>query len=200
MSAPSRDSQDMFARSAGMVRRALSLAVECIEHAEDRQAPSGVLILGPTGSGKTAVARELQRLYPTTESSCVPVLFVEAPVYPTARKLAEKLLIGLGVDVHPRQTAQQLTRLVLKWLNVRRVRVIVVDEVHRIAEVKPFQVHGASDYFRALMTEAELPIVLLGRESEGQLIDVDDQLRRRFTSTVELQPSRRWVGTTGGDK
>jgi energy-coupling factor transporter ATP-binding protein EcfA2 len=203
MSAGSKDSQERLGPAAGMVKRALTLALECIENAEDRHPTPGLLIVGRPSCGKTTVARELQRLYPATETaqgSYLPVLFVETPAYPTVRKLAGTFLLGLGVDVHPRHTTQQLTGLVLRWLKVRRVRVIVADEVHRIAEGKPTQVHGASDYFRALMTDAELPIVLLGRESAGQLIDVNDQLRRRFTSTVEFQPSRRWVGSSGGDQ
>ncbi len=189
------EQRDMLEAAADMVvahalfRRALTLAIESVERAKYREPPPGLLIVGPSGSGKTTIARELERLYPPTESaegSFLPVLVVEVPANPTIKSFAEAILLALGVETSARLTAAQLVRQIVKWLKARRVLVIVIDEAQHFAERRLEQVRITSDYFKGLINSAGLPIILLGLETSQALLDVNEQLRRRFTARVEL--------------
>ena len=191
----SEKAQAKIARAAGMViahphyRRALTLATECVERGDFRKPPPGLLITGPSGSGKTTLAKSLEAAYPSTESteaSLLPVLIVETPAQPTIKSLAEAILLALGVQVPGRTTAAQLTRLIVRWVKARGVRVIVIDEIQHFAERHHEQVRVAADYFKTLINSMELPIILLGLESSQALLDANEQLSRRFTSRVEL--------------
>jgi len=199
MSALSPESIDRLNTAASMVvahphfRHALKLAKEGLERSAYRSPPPGLLVTGPSGCGKTTLAKELIRLYPpheTPEAASLPVLYIQTPSEPTIKSLAEAILIALGVEAPARLTAEQMTRLIIKWLKSRQVRLIVFDEVQHFAERKHERVRIAADYFKMLINMAEVPILMLGLESSERLLDVNEQLRRRFTSRVRLDRFR----------
>jgi len=199
MSRLSSESVNQLKLVAGMVvghtnfRRALTLARSCMDRAEWVESAPGLMVVGPSGCGKTTLAKELKRLYPehiTAEAAALPILYIQTPSEPTIKSLAEAILAALGVDVPGRLTAEQMTRLIIKWVKARRVQMIVFDEVQHFAERKHERVRIAADYFKMLINTAEVPILLLGLESSEKLLDTNEQLRRRFASRVRLDRFR----------
>lgn len=152
----------------------------------------GLLITGQSGSGKSTLARSYQEYFPRDESgdrTIIPVLTVAVPESPTVKSLAEAVLIALGDPNAAKGTKEEKTHRVKHYLKECKVELIIFDEFHHFLDGGRFsQALNVTDWLKLLMDDAAIPIVLLGLPRSIQVLRLNPQLRRRFSSPFYLRP------------
>lgn len=153
--------------------------------------PRSVRIVGHTGVGKTALIKEMEKLYPRSEDRngiCVPVVHVEIPANPTEKTLLIEMLRALGDPVPTMGTRGVMENRLYVMLRNAHVQIILVDEVqHFVLNGTRVSLNGSADMFKSLINKAGIPIVLLGMRSSRELFFMSSQLRSRIPLEYELR-------------
>lgn len=149
-----------------------------------------LVIYGESGTGKTSLCYMLQQKYPRTsviERDIIPVLYVPIPAGATIGGITEALLSKLG-DPSPssgRISAQ--TARAIKLVRACGVELMLFDEGQQLQDrgKLPSQ-YRAGDHLKTIIDQAARPAVLLGLPRIENLVQVNDQLRRRFTRRINM--------------
>ncbi|HYD30808.1 MAG TPA: TniB family NTP-binding protein [Azospirillaceae bacterium] len=154
--------------------------------------PECMLVLGPSGVGKSTLMRRylahnpLQR---TGEGLQVPVLSATIPVPATMKNMATSLLDRLEDPFADRGTLLQKTRRLRRLLKECRVELIILDEFqHFIERDSDRVILDVSDWLKNLISETAVPVVLIGLPHARRVLVANEQLRRRFSHQLHLQP------------
>ncbi|MHA6756953.1 TniB family NTP-binding protein [Streptacidiphilus sp. PAMC 29251] len=98
-----------------------------------------LILTGPAGTGKTTallhVARTCHLAHTKrhgTAASPAPVAYLLVPPGATAKTLATCFARYLGIPVTARMTTAQITQSVIHTYNQAGVRLVVIDEIHRL--------------------------------------------------------------------
>lgn len=155
---------------------------------------SGLLITGFTGSGKSTIKKEYVARYPaldTPQHICIPVLCVDTPTAPTAKSLAEAILIALGDPMSNRGTAEQKTQRIYHLFKLCKVELLIIDEFQHFLEYgRRVEVGKITDWLKNLLNTASVPVVLIGLPYSDQVLRFNPQLARRFSSRHHVEPFR----------
>lgn len=152
----------------------------------------GLLLTGYTGSGKSTVKKEYAAKFPsrdTADRTHIPVLCVDTPTAPTAKSLAEAILIALGDPMSYRGTAEQKTQRIYHLFKLCKVELLIIDEFQQFLEYgRSHEVCRVTDWLKNLLNNANVPVVLMGLPYSDQVLKLNVQLARRFSSRHSLRP------------
>lgn len=110
---------------------------------------SMVLLSGATGTGKTttliaAARRCVSETRRITPDHALPVLFVDAPAGATPKSVVMAFLHALRLNVPRATTLAEMTNLFIAHANDLRIQIVVVDELHNLADTRRSTVDAAN--------------------------------------------------------
>ncbi|WP_211473231.1 TniB family NTP-binding protein [Collimonas humicola] len=150
-----------------------------------------LLVLGESGTGKTTLCRAIAAKYPRTvltERDIVPVLHVPIPCAATIAGVTEAMLAQLGDPSPAFGSISTKTARAIKLARALSVELLLFDEAQHIQDRGrlPTQYH-VGDWLKTVMDAINVPTALIGLPRVGQLLQVNEQLRRRFSRRRYLQ-------------
>jgi energy-coupling factor transporter ATP-binding protein EcfA2 len=181
--------QEMHVHHPTFIRALLEIKDQ-VRICEQLKKGSGLLVLAPSGSGKSHLSRYLKRLWPDDHEgwkSKVPVVSFSLPSVMTKRSIAVELLRSIQPAAGVTQKDQSLESRIQTLLSHIGTRVIVIDNVHDItARRKAGGIKDIGDWIRDLIDNSKILVVLLGAPSAKEIIQRNPQLRRRATRQVKI--------------
>ncbi len=125
-----------------------------------------VLVSGRSGAGKTtalvAAARQcIAESRTADEKSALPVLFIDAPANATAKSILRTFLTALDIRMPRSATDAEMQEVFTKHARELNPRVIIVDELHNLANRQPATV-GAADLLKLLSNELTATFIYSG--------------------------------------
>jgi len=170
--------------------RALTRLMEV--HGDTRRTGTskGLVIQGPSGVGKSTLIKEYVRELESTDPPQLghrSVLIVEIPSSPTKKNLATAMLTAMSdpyADSRSHSAETKFARIVL-LLSSLGVEVVVLDEAQHLVDYKRNAAYEAADWIKSLMNETSITFVLVGLKRTEGLLWANEQLRRRFSATVD---------------
>jgi len=149
-----------------------------------------MLVLGEAGTGKTSLCRWIMSKYPRirgSEVDHIPLLFVRIPPLVNLGGVIDEFLRALGTFWSMRDNVTTKTAQIVLLCRKCGVRFVVLDEAQH------FQDRGdaksqylVADWFKHLIDELAIPIVMMGVPRLEELLEGNEQLRRRFSRRVSL--------------
>jgi hypothetical protein len=160
--------------------------IDFLRFSPPKSRASGLVVSGLPGSGKTMIARAIERRYPPiaaegSKSASLPVLTIEMTGAREARALYDRILTELGVPDPKRYVGSDRERMVLKLCRAANLRLLVVDEIQDILTSTARQQRIALDTIKFLMNQLSLPVLALGTAQAPDAMQVDEHLNARFT-------------------
>lgn len=158
----------------------------------DARIAGGLLLVGQSGAGKTTLIEHYRDKFPNElrpEQTIVPVLIVQTPAMPTVKNLAEAILHALcDPDVNKGSTEEK-TRRIFKLLQACRVELLIIDEFQHFSDTRRRSVaNQVADWLKSVLNVAQIPVVVVGLPRAENVIHLNEQLARRFSSGFELRP------------
>lgn len=159
--------------------------------AKTRREVSGLLVLGESGSGKSALVKHLARSFPpseTTETTTLPVVSFTIPLSPSPTNLGAEVLMALGDPCATLGTADMKFRRLAILLAKAQTRIVCIDNFHDLPARRGSRgLLAASNWMRDFCG-LPLPIVVvaLGTQEAAIVRDMNDQLRRRMQARMKL--------------
>jgi DNA transposition AAA+ family ATPase len=170
---------------------AVSRLQQIIDMCAKGASPRHALLLGQSGTGKTWVAKHLQALYPNDledQYTKLPIICVETPASPSIKSLAESLLVALQDPVPDRGTTTAKRARALHLSRQCKVKMIIFDEFqHFIDNGHGNSLQAVADWLKGFIDECGIPCVLMGLPRSAQILRINEQLRRRFSTHLHLQ-------------
>jgi DNA transposition AAA+ family ATPase len=152
----------------------------------------GLLITGHTGSGKSTIKTQYAERYPRKETNVrthIRVLIVDTPSSPTVRSLVAAMLTALGDPASQKGTAEEKTERLYKLLKGCGVELLIIDEFQHFLDRGKFsEACTVTDWLKNLLNRANIPVVLIGLPRSAYVLELNEQLRRRFSSRYSLEP------------
>lgn len=152
----------------------------------------GLLIIGHSGGGKSTLLEHYESQYPRVhekEITRIPVLRVSVPSSPSAKSLAEAILVALKDPKAHRGTASEKTERILVWLERCSVELILFDEFqHLFYTTSVIVFRDVTDWLKRLISNANVGIVACGLPEAALVVDSNEQLARRFSARIQLTP------------
>lgn len=170
--------------------RALTRLAEVHGDTKRTGASKGLVIQGPSGVGKSTMIREyVQQLKAADHVSAQKrtVLVVEIPSSPTKKNLATAMLRALNdpyADSRGHSAEVKFERIIL-LMNRLGVEVVVLDEAQHLVDYRRNDAYEAADWIKSMMNETSITFVLVGLKRTEGLLWANEQLRRRFSATVD---------------
>ena len=153
--------------------------------------PGGLLIIGLSGAGKSTVKNQYEGRFPRKEQgdiTLIPVLKVDAPAGPTVKNLAEEILVALGDPAAHQGSAEQKTQRIYYFLKMCQVELLLIDEFqHFVENARRNEIARVTDWLKSLINHARIPVVLFGLPNCEQILKINPQLARRFSSRYSLR-------------
>lgn len=151
-----------------------------------------ILCMGPSGTGKSTLIQQLMQksLVNNPDDSTQPVVVVNTPSKPTVKNFAEAFLIALHdpFAANNQNAIQKTTRLV-EIVRRKRVQMLIVDEFQHFAEhTNRSAFREVSDWFKNFIDEVNVSTILMGLEKAQAIFNSNEQIRRRFSQTIILEP------------
>ncbi|WP_016836199.1 TniB family NTP-binding protein [Herbaspirillum lusitanum] len=162
-----------------------------------------LLVFGESGTGKTSLGELFAGRYPKEvliERDLIPVLHVSIPAAATIAGTVESVLARLGDPEPERGTVSVKTARAVKIAKGCGVEMLLFDEAQHIQD----RGHSKSQYFvgdwlKTFMDALKLPVTLMGLPRTQSLLQVNEQLRRRFTHRLSLSTTGDGRETTNDD-
>lgn len=162
-------------------------AMQLLLDVPPQQRPENVLIEASTNNGKSMLLERFAADHPPcerphAETAYVPVLKVDMPEQPTLAIVYQTILDRLFCPYTPTATRAQLRRSVFTLLKAVGTRIVLMDEVHNLAQAGPAERDGILAFFRALGNDEALRISLVyaGTPGARRIVQADPQLLNRF--------------------
>ncbi|MEU8976045.1 TniB family NTP-binding protein [Streptomyces monashensis] len=156
-------------------------------HQQATARPS-LIVTGPPTTGKTTTLLEVGRTCHLAEqarggpdASQVPVAYLLVPPGATAKTLALEFARYLGIPVSSRMTLTQITAAVCHTYNTVGVRLVLIDEIHRLTP-RTTNGAGAADFLKDLTEKIRATFVYAG---------IDVTATQLFTGTAGAQLAGR---------
>lgn len=152
----------------------------------------GMLIFGPSGVGKTILVSSYMKKHERRSSlqgTHIPVLYVTVPAAPTAKALAETILISLGYPKAHRGTGPQKTSTIYEFFQHCSVEMLILDEFQHLFYAPTLShFREVTDWLKNLISLTEVAIVGCGLPESQAVVNANEQLARRFSAHFSLSP------------
>jgi hypothetical protein len=162
-----------------------------------------LLILGESGAGKTSLCRLFVERHPKLvlpERDIIPVLYVCVPAAATIAGTVEAILAALGDPEPERGTVSVKTARAVRIARGCGVEMLLCDESQHIQDRgRTHSQYFVGDWLKSFMDALGLPVVLLGLPRTQTLLQVNEQLRRRFTHRLSLSVQQSGDGADSSD-
>jgi hypothetical protein len=149
-----------------------------------------MLVLGESGTGKSSLCRWLAGQHPRRrlmERDVIEVLIVTIPPAATVAGIVDAVLRALGDPWRGVGTITAKTERIVTLCRGCGVELLLVDEAQHLQDRGAAKTHYlVGDWFKHLIDEIGVPTVLLGLPRLEELLQVNDQLRRRFSRRIRL--------------
>jgi hypothetical protein len=149
-----------------------------------------MLVVGEAGTGKSSLCRWLTRQYPQQrllDRDKIDVLAVPVPPSATVPGIIDAMLTAMGDPWHQKGTATAKTSRIVTLCRNCGVEFMLFDEAQHLHDRGNTKTHYmVGDWLKHLIDEIGVPTTLLGLPRVEQLLLINDQLRRRFSSRVRL--------------
>ncbi len=150
-------------------------------------------LVGPTRVGKTMLINALRRKYPEAKRNggrMVPVLVVPIPSNISPLLLPSSVLKALGVPIPTRSISSgMMFERMCDQLRLAQTRVLLFEEASHLVEPGAKLPHrAAGDWFKSLMDELNMTLILFGVPRLHKLFVSNEQLRARASATREFRP------------
>lgn len=180
----------------------LAMAIKCHSEAintiDSMNNSRGFSVVGPSGVGKTTFASLLQSIYPSQrnqEGFEQHIIYCSVPPKPTLKGLALSLFTALNdpfdgdiPQIRGRNVERELTARCIKLIKECKVRAIIFDECQHLTKKPDSEnTYIATDWLKTLMDNTKIVVILMGLDSTMQLFQQNEQLERRFSSTIKLR-------------
>lgn len=170
--------------------RAIKRIDKCRQMSKSAREPECMLVIGQSGVGKTTIKDHYLSKNPPKETkngTIVPVLAVTTPVLAKMDTIAAAILASLGDPMPYEGKLEAKTKRLYALLKRCRVELIFLDEFHHLIDRDKAKVlRNVSDWLKNFISETKIPVVLMGLPSCQQIIDSNEQLRRRFSSQLNV--------------
>lgn len=161
-----------------------------------------IIVVGDSGCGKTTLLDTIADELPPKEDVFVLgyrknqlVLMVSLPGTITPREMARRLLRALGDTSALNGTCAVLTERLIKLMKDCNVKAVFMDELQHLLGLGRGNEGGvckrlltARNWLKSLVVATRATFVLMGMPETLSLIDSDEQLERRFTHVMALEP------------
>jgi len=149
--------------------------------------PQCVLLASEAGSGKTAVLRHVQRLFPDREERSSQrivrsIIYCEVEPAPTLAGMQASLLTELGAPTVNIRQGQARNDLIKRYLSEFDTQLVLFDEVQHLNALARRDRILLLDWMKWISTAGKASVVLSAAMGDGRrLIEHDTQLSTRFT-------------------
>jgi hypothetical protein len=152
--------------------------------------PENLFITGMTGIGKTTLTKIFLNSHPkipTSNDDKIPVLYARAPTPASIKNIASSLLDAIGDPCSDKGTTVSITKRLKSYIHKCEVKMLILDEAQHLSgtETKLYQ---AADWFKALMEDTNIPMVVIGLPDSIGILETNSQLNRRFSHRCTLSP------------
>lgn len=149
-----------------------------------------LLITGEAGTGKTSLCNWLIQQHPRQalpERDVVEVLITSIPPAATISSIARAMLTSLGDPYPEKGTISAVTHRVITICRACGVEMLLFDESQHLHDRGDTKTHYlVGDWLKHLIDTLNVPTVLLGLPRTDQVLQINDQLRRRFSHRRSL--------------
>lgn len=151
-----------------------------------------LICIGMSGTGKSTLKRKVVERHPvyfTVDKKVVPVLAIDTPSLPTVKNIAEAMLMELGDPLFNKGSAVEKTARILHYIRECGVKLIIFDELqHFIDQGNRTAPRQVSDWLKTLIDQSGASTILMGLHQSEHILQVNEQLRRRFSRRIDLTP------------
>lgn len=150
-----------------------------------------LMVVGESGAGKTTLCESFASRYPRfslPEADVLPVLRVSVPSSATVAAVAESMLQILGDPGFNLGKVPAKTKRIITLMHGMKVEMLLIDEAQEIYDRGQIKTHyQVGNWLKEVIDGARVPTVLLGLPRTERLLQINDQLRRRFSRRRNLQ-------------
>jgi hypothetical protein len=161
-----------------------------------------LLLIGESGSGKSHLVNRYLKLKAKelavgdkpiagVDVAGLPFLRLETPPSATLKGLVELLLTHLDDPTPGRGSAQSMTARAVNLLHLRGTRAVILDEFQHLIDRRNANeriAHVTADWVKSLMNQTKCTFLLVGTEAAEDVIESNEQLRRRCSAIWRLRP------------
>ncbi|MCP4597953.1 TniB family NTP-binding protein [Neptuniibacter sp.] len=151
-----------------------------------------LICIGVSGTGKSTLKRKFYDQYPVIQTELgkrIPVLVIDTPSIPTVKNMAEAVLLQLGDPNFNKGSAIEKTGRILNYMKACEVKLVIIDELqHFIDQGNKAAPRQVSDWLKSLIDNSGASTVLMGLKRSEHILEINEQLRRRFSRRVDLKP------------
>lgn len=170
---------------------------ECMERlrevhidSRDHGLHRGLMIFGPSGVGKTFCATRFKEEHPdekTPNGLRRRVVLSELTGRASVGSFVSDFLRGLGCLTPSKGTIQGRIEQALTLCKEIGVEIVIIDEINHIVDKKTNRIVAeVADLLKSFINQANVAFVVTGISASKRLLEVDDQLARRFVNPIEL--------------
>ncbi|TFW72354.1 hypothetical protein C3Y98_04410 [Methylotenera oryzisoli] len=171
---------------------AICRIAEMHHYSQINQVSTGLVLSGFTGVGKSTIVKYYAEQFSRSAENGVtriPVLVVNTPGKPSLRSLGEAILIAMGDPMAHRDSGEQKTARIKKFIERCQVELIIFDEFHHCfftANTNKFR--EITDWLKSLMNSTSICLIVAGLPEAEEVIKTNSQLTRRLSSRIALSP------------
>ena len=172
-------------------KAALSRIEKTHERSKKIKFAEGLFITAPSGAGKTTLIEYYEKKHPRKEirdRTIIPVLVIETPPAPTAKSLVETIQLALTGTI-VKGTLEFQTKHIFTLLEEQKVELMIIDEIQHFIDRKyESETLKVSDWLKSFINKTNIPVVIFGLPRSLQILEMNEQLRRRFSAKYYMRP------------
>lgn len=154
--------------------------------------PKNFVLTGSTGVGKTTVRRQLEaELLPKHKEDRIehPSISITIPSKPTIKNMAEEILLAMGDENFAKGGSVDKTNRIFHAVEALDIKMFIFDEMqHFVDGGNKNAPRDVADWLKVLIDTSKVSTVLMGTKPVLEIIQSNDQIRRRFSTVLEIKP------------
>lgn len=154
--------------------------------------PKNFVLTGASGVGKTTIRRHLEaELIPIYKEDRIeyPSISITVPSKPTIKNMAEEILLAMGDANFAKGGSVDKTNRIFNAVDALNIKMFIFDEMqHFVDGGNKNAPREVADWLKVLIDKSKASTVLMGTKPVLEILDSNPQLRRRFSTVLEIKP------------